>query len=195
MARDTRDRMLDAATRLLRERGFHGTSLNDILSRSGAPRGSLYFHFPGGKEALVCEALVREVARISEALASLFREADDPAAGMRAYIEAAAQELEESNYLFGCPVAPVVLDAPVASAALMQACRDAFDEWQRLIVEALVNGGVLRHRAESLATTSVAATEGALLLARAYRDTSPLRTVADEIEALIRQVLQQSPVR
>jgi len=53
MANDTRTRILDTTALLLRQRGYHGTSLNDILSASGAPRGSLYFHFPGGKDQLV----------------------------------------------------------------------------------------------------------------------------------------------
>ena len=57
MATDTRTRMIEATALLLRRRGYHGTSLNDILSASGAPRGSLYFHFPGGKDQLVIEII------------------------------------------------------------------------------------------------------------------------------------------
>ena len=55
MATDTRTRMIEATALLIRQRGYHGTSLNDILSASGAPRGSLYFPFQGGKDQLVVE--------------------------------------------------------------------------------------------------------------------------------------------
>ena len=68
MANDTRTRMLDATGRLLRQRGYHGTSLNDILAASGAPRGSLYFHFPGGKDQLVIEVTRASVAAVAERL-------------------------------------------------------------------------------------------------------------------------------
>ncbi|TGW02048.1 TetR/AcrR family transcriptional regulator, partial [Mesorhizobium sp. M2D.F.Ca.ET.145.01.1.1] len=62
MATDTRTRMIEATALLLRRRGYHGTSLNDILTASGAPRGSLYFHFPGGKDQLVIEVTRASVA-------------------------------------------------------------------------------------------------------------------------------------
>ena len=68
MANDTRTRMLEATARLLRQRGYHGTSLNDILAASGAPRGSLYFHFPGGKDQLVIEVTRASVAAVAEQL-------------------------------------------------------------------------------------------------------------------------------
>ena len=74
MANDTRTRILETTALLLRQRGYHGTSLNDILSASGAPRGSLYFHFPGGKDQLVIEVTRDSVAgvtqRLGEALAA-----------------------------------------------------------------------------------------------------------------------------
>ena len=56
MAKDTSARMIEATARMLQHRGYHGTALSDILEASGAPRGSLYFHFPGGKDQLAIEA-------------------------------------------------------------------------------------------------------------------------------------------
>lgn len=189
MATDTRARMLEAAARLIQERGFHGTSLNDILAASGAPRGSLYFHFPGGKDELMCEAMVREVAQLSALLREIFDTAPDPASGIRAYIDGAADAMRDSGFVVGCPVAPVVLDAPRTATALVEACRQAFDEWHGMIVEALVKEGVDPERAGRLATMSISCTEGALLMARAARDITPIRVVAKEMEALIRKAL------
>src|SRR6266536_309919 len=51
-ASDSKEKTLAAATKLFCRRGYHGTAMHDILSESGAPRGSLYFHFPGGKEEI-----------------------------------------------------------------------------------------------------------------------------------------------
>ena len=68
MANDTRIRMIEATALLLRQRGYHGTSLNDILNASGAPRGSLYFHFPGGKDQLVIEVTRDSVEKVTQTL-------------------------------------------------------------------------------------------------------------------------------
>ncbi|NIP81028.1 MAG: TetR family transcriptional regulator, partial [Gemmatimonadetes bacterium] len=129
MAGDTRERILAAAGRLLREKGFRGTGLSEIIARSGAPRGSIYFHFPEGKDQIVREAMLGEVERISEILLALTRESPGPVEAMRAYVAGAAEELASSNYLFGCPVAPVILDLPDPDSALAEACREAVDEW------------------------------------------------------------------
>ena len=81
MASDTRTRMLEATGRLIRERGYHGTSLNDILAASGAPRGSLYFHFPGGKDQLVIEATKMTITETTELLEQALSSVEGPAAG------------------------------------------------------------------------------------------------------------------
>lgn len=191
MAADTRDRIIEAAGRLLREKGFRGTGLSEIIERSGAPRGSIYFHFPDGKDQIVREAMLREVDRITAILITLTRESSGPVAAMRAYVHGAAEELASSNYLFGCPVAPVILDLPDPGSALAEACREAVDEWCGIYVEALTAAGVPADRAESLAMMAVSAVEGALLLSRARRDVTPLHRVADELEVLIEGALPE----
>lgn len=189
MAKNTRERMLDTTASLLQRRGFHGTSLNEILAASGAPRGSLYYHFPRGKEQIVLEATERGVARVTKALEECLAGGHDPVRGVRAYIEAAAEELRASGYAFGCPVAPVVLDVLETPSALADICRRALEEWQRMLRDGLAAARVPPKRASSLATMTVAALEGALLLARAQRDTAPLDIVADEISAWIAAAL------
>ena len=56
MAGDVRQRMVLSALYLFAERGVQGTSIADVLERSGAPRGSVYHHFPGGKDEIVSAA-------------------------------------------------------------------------------------------------------------------------------------------
>src|SRR5262249_60493649 len=104
MAKDTRTRMIETTARLLQHRGYHGTSLNDILEQSGAPRGSLYFHFPGGKGELAIEATRAAVAEATQALQQALAEAKTPARAVRAYAEAAARLMRDTDYTFGCPV-------------------------------------------------------------------------------------------
>ena len=104
--KDTREHMIESTSGLVHRLGFHGTSLNEILTESGAPRGSLYYHFPGGKEQLILEATRQGVAIVTQVLKEALADSPDPADGVRAFVEAAAYQLRDSGYVFGCPVAP-----------------------------------------------------------------------------------------
>lgn len=185
MARDTRSRMIETTARLLQHRGYHGTALSDILEASAAPRGSLYFHFPGGKDQLVVEATRLAVEETSRYLRRVLAAAPGPAEGVRAFFDAAAALLVETDYSFGCPVAPVILDAPDALPELQEICRKAFEEWVGLFRDAFLGAGIPAERAAALAMLVEAAMEGLLLIARAYRDTEAMTTVAAELAAIV----------
>jgi TetR/AcrR family transcriptional repressor of lmrAB and yxaGH operons len=185
MARDTRTRMLEATARLLMHRGYYGTALSDILEASGAPRGSLYFHFPGGKDQLVVEATRQAVEDTSRFLRATLAEAAGPEEGVRRFFAAAAALLEETGYSFGCPVAPVILDAPEALPELEEICRRAFEEWVGLFAARFEAAGIPAGRAAALALLVEAAIEGLLVIARARRDTAAFEAVADELAALV----------
>ena len=191
MAKDTREHMIETTAGLVHRRGFHGTSLNGILEQSGAPRGSLYYHFPGGKEELVLEATRQGVAIVTQVLKQVLTDSPDPADGVRAFIQAAAHELRDSGYIFGCPVAPIILDSP-ESSALAEVCQKALEEWQQVLVEGLDSAGIERGRAESLATVIVCGLEGGLILARARRDIAPLDAVAEELASMVQSARPRS---
>jgi TetR/AcrR family transcriptional repressor of lmrAB and yxaGH operons len=193
MAKDTRARMLATTARLLQHRGYHGTSLTDILEASGAPRGSLYFHFPGGKDQLVIEATRAAVEQTSRELRETLAAAKTPGAGMRAFIEAAAAILIETDYTFGCPVAPVILDAAGGVDELEALCREAFEEWLGLMRRAFVDAGIAPKRARSLSLLVESSMEGLLLIARAYRDVRPLYAVAAELEQAVDAAIPHRP--
>ena len=63
---DTRTKLIDTAHRLLRSQGLRETGLNEIIQESGSPRGSIYHHFPGGKEQLFIEALQDAGEKVAE---------------------------------------------------------------------------------------------------------------------------------
>ena len=195
MATDTRARMLETTARLLQHRGYHGTPLSDILRESGAPRGSLYFHFPGGKEQLAIEATRAGIEETTSMLREILAAADDPARGARAFVEAAAGIMGESGYTFGCPVAPVILDAHANIPELADLCRRAFEEWTGVLTGAFTQAGILPERASALALLVCASLEGGMLVSRAYRETEPMQTLAIEIESAIRSAMPQHKTR
>jgi TetR/AcrR family transcriptional repressor of lmrAB and yxaGH operons len=185
MAKDTRARMLAITARLLQHRGYHGTALSDILEESGAPRGSLYFHFPGGKDQLVLEATRAAAEEATQALRECLAAAKTPAQAVRMYAEAAADLMCESEYTFGCPVAPVILDAAGGVSELAELCRQTLEQWVAMLKTAFVAAGIPSRRAEALALLVVSAIEGLLVIARAYRSVSAMKAVAVQLESIV----------
>ena len=101
--------MIETTGSLVQRQGYHGTGLNQIIEESGAPKGSMYFHFPGGKEALVCEAVRHCGERSVEAIEELLAGCDHPGKAVGSVVDWFAQDLEDSDFERGCPVAIVVL--------------------------------------------------------------------------------------
>jgi len=182
---DTRQRVVRTAAELFPRRGYHGTGLNQLLNEAKAPKGSLYFHFPGGKEQVAVEAISMSGVSLLADLRGALDEAADPAEGIVRVVELLAARLAASGYLDGCPVASVALDAAGSSEAIRVACAEAYDGWLGVIAVALRRWGVPAARASALATVLLSAVEGALLLARVQRDTRPLHTVADQLVTLV----------
>ncbi|AZV22714.1 TetR/AcrR family transcriptional regulator [Mesorhizobium sp. M7A.F.Ce.TU.012.03.2.1] len=195
MANDTRTRILETTGLLLRQRGYHGTSLNDILSASGAPRGSLYFHFPGGKDQLVIEVTRASVADVTERLGEALAAEKDPAVAVHHIYQSVGRMLEDNQFSLGCPIAPVVLDSPTDVPELAELCRSAFEHWIGLLRDAFVRAGVPERRAHALALLVESSLEGLMVIARATRDRAPVQAVADEVAALIEAAVLAGEVK
>src|SRR6266436_5300068 len=107
---DSRSRMIHAAAELFRQHGYHATTFSDVVRDSGAPRGSTYFHFPGGKAELAREAIARAGDEVEEMVSQAARHAGDPASLVRALAQILASRLERSGYQSGCAIATMVLE-------------------------------------------------------------------------------------
>ncbi|GAA5151787.1 MULTISPECIES: TetR/AcrR family transcriptional regulator [Amycolatopsis] len=175
---DTRQRMLDSAADLFHTQGYHATGLNQLVNAGGAPKGSLYFHFPGGKEQLAAEAVTLSGERVAVQLRDLLHAAPDPGTAIVSVLEALAHNLIESDFRRGCPIATVAVDAG-ESAVIRDACASGYTSWRDVIADYLVREGFPDQRAASLAVLALSAIEGALLLAKTQHDVAPLRTVAE----------------
>ncbi|SDQ51643.1 TetR/AcrR family transcriptional regulator [Thermostaphylospora chromogena] len=181
---DTRQRVLDTAAVLFQQQGYEATGLNQILTESGAPKGSLYFHFPGGKEQLATEALAMSGARLSRRLEDDLRQAATTAEAVDAIVNHLAERLVESDYAAGCPIATVALEA-TGNETIRRTCDDAYRSWERIIADHLASRGVPQENAGPLATTVLATIEGALLLAKTRKDLAPLRDAAAVLRPLL----------
>jgi AcrR family transcriptional regulator len=184
---DSRTKMIQSAALLFREHGYSGTGFRDVIEHSGAPRGSIYHHFPGGKEQLAADTVAWAAAVIDRRIERAARDGN-PLVALSMFVEAWREVLEDSNFRAGCPVVAVVAEADAGSTAIAAAAA-AFGRWQDLIAHALLDAGVGRTDARRLATLVVASIEGAILLCRARRDIRPLRDVHRALEATLRAAM------
>jgi AcrR family transcriptional regulator len=188
---DPRERMIQSAAVLFRERGVDATSFSDVIAHSGAPRGSIYHHFPGGKAQLAEEATRYAGEFIAEGLAAALAQ-KDPARALRSFARHWREVLTGSDFTAGCSIVAATLEGDRLPAARDQA-GSAFARWQDLLADALERQGVPPQRSRSLAALVISAVEGAVVLARAERSAAPLERVADELEALVASALPASP--
>ena len=182
MAKDVRARMIAGAARLLSANGLEGTSFAEVLELTGAPRGSVYHHFPGGKTELVVEAVRFAGGRAITALRAL--PDPDPRETIDAFSGLWRQLLVGGQYDAGCAVAAVTVGAG-DSEQLLAATAEVFRSWIEEVASLLVQGGVGPARARSIAVTTIAAMEGAVIVSRSVRSMEPFDQVADELRTLV----------
>lgn len=176
--------MLDSAAELLRERGAAGVTIDSVLQRSSAPRGSVYYHFPGGRDQILTEALRYAgdaiTIRIDEAARS-------GAMGLlHQFVALWEHVLIESDFAAGCPVVAAAVGTADDESALTSVAGEIFDQWRIALSGAFTADGFGERDAQSLATMCIAALEGAVLLCRATRCHEHLRDVARQLEFLIK---------
>lgn len=179
----TRDAMIASAATLFRERGVAATSLRDVVEHAGAPRGSIYHHFPGGKAELATAATTMAGAFIDELLAGLLDQGE-PTAAIDRFVDYWTTTLTRSDFVDGCPVAAAAI-SPDDTAAARSAAGEVFARWHDRLASSLTDHGLDDGEAADLAGLTIAAIEGALIVARAQRSTEPLTRVARQLRRLL----------
>ncbi|MCF6468862.1 TetR/AcrR family transcriptional regulator [Nonomuraea sp. MG754425] len=184
---ETRERVLRTAAELFQRQGYHGTGLTQVLAESRAPKGSLYFHFPDGKEQLASESVARSGREVGESLQRLLITMKDGRSGMAAMGEHFARSLLESDFAKGCPVATVALETAAENETIRLACDGAYGQWQQGIALALRGWGVPEEQVEPLAALVLSSIQGAVMLARVRKDVAVIGTITAQLGDLIAQ--------
>jgi AcrR family transcriptional regulator len=182
----TRERMVVSTALLVREKGARGTSIDDVLAHSEAPRGSVYHHFPGGRQQLLREA----IDYAGEYVAARLDRAAGTLAMLDAFLKEYRDQLVASDFRAGCPVVAVAIEAGDGESDLHRHAGAAFERWQQVLAQRLVADGVSAPRARELAVLVIASIEGALVMARAHRDAEPLDDVHHHLRALLRAEIE-----
>jgi AcrR family transcriptional regulator len=184
MATDTRARMIAAAVHSLQHDGVEGMSFTDVLRASGAARGAIYHHFPGGKSQLVAEAATDNGNEVRALLARL--PAENVAAVVRGFLSLIRPVVQESAEGGGCAVAAAAMarsapdhDGPHVAAGA------AIGSWINEIAGRFAVAGLADAEAHELASSLITMLEGAHVLARATGGIDHFDQAARAFTALI----------
>ncbi|WP_285029012.1 TetR family transcriptional regulator [Mycolicibacterium sp. lyk4-40-TYG-92] len=182
-----RDRLVVTAIDLIRRQGVAGTGLSQLLERSGAARRSLYLNFPGGKAELVADATVTAGKTLADGIDLLFAE-QGPVGALRAFVAMWIANLTGSDFEVGCPILAAALGRSEAPAAA-DAAGGVFLDWESRIAAGLESAGLAPDIAARQATLTVAAIEGAIVMAQATKSELPLRRVEEALVESVEQLL------
>jgi len=183
---NTRDKLIAAMADALQRKGLHGVGLSELLEIAGAPKGSLYHHFPGGKTELAVAAIEHISRRIDGLFVQLFAQQTDPLQALHHWLQAALQQLENSSFERGCPLATVALESGPDDVEIRAALQRSFATVRQALSQQLHQHGYAREQADNLAALFVALYEGGLLQARVAGSSEPLRRAADALFNLTR---------
>lgn len=179
-----RDKIVHAAALLFRRNGYAATGLNDIVTLSGAPKGSVYHYFPDGKEQIAIETIRYACGLVSDTLTELSKAYPTPSGMVRAYGKLLRGWLAKSEYQDGCPITTTLLELSATSEPVAAAGRSAFASWKSIYQDKLMAAGVSEKRAASLATMTITGFQGALILTKVERSAQPIDDVVAEISRL-----------
>ena len=184
MARDTRQRMIAAATALLQRRGYDGTGFREVVARAGAARGAIYHHFPEGKQQLGREVATGAGQLVTAEIRRLCAE-HPPQEAVPLLLDLVELVLLPGDEVIGCPVAAVALAGEDPGGLLRQAADRSFVAWQEALRDCLVRSGAEPEEAARFALLAVSAVEGAALLSQAQRSGEPLRRLRHSLLPLV----------
>lgn len=189
---DSRERMVRSTADLLREYGASATTIDRVLAHSGAPRGSVYHHFPGGRTQLIEEA-VALAGDVMGGVIDAAIQADDPVQAIAAFFGLWRDRLVDGGFRAGCPIVAVAVETNDEAPHLARSAGQVFAGWQEAFTALFLRHGLPEQRSRRLAALIVAAEEGAVVMCRAQQSIEPMEAVAAEVHELLVHALSSRP--
>jgi AcrR family transcriptional regulator len=174
LARSTRESILTATAELMRRHGYAAVGMKDVVKASGAPIGSLYHHFPGGKLQLAREALINAGTAYGLLIPTLVDPHSDLGEAIEAVFGQAAEDMAQTGFANMCPVASVAAEVADTVPELRDATADIFTGWLDGATAYFRARGLQVPMARDFAVVLIGALEGAFVLARTLRSTEAL---------------------
>ncbi|WP_280358937.1 TetR/AcrR family transcriptional regulator [Nocardia otitidiscaviarum] len=192
MSTGTRTRLVTAVAELMRVHGYSAVTVKQITTASGAPMGSLYHHFPGGKPQIAAEALRTSGAAYIQLLPLLMDPHDDLRAAVPAAFAAAADTIEQSGWMNMCPVGTVAGEIADSEPELRAVAAEVITDWIDRGTSYFVRRGLAPTDARETILAILSALEGAFILSRTLRSAEPLHAAGAAMAARLENLLKAS---
>ncbi len=181
---DSKEKILQIASRLFQLQGYHATGLNQIIKESGLPKGSLYHHFPNGKEELAIEAVTYTSLYIEGKIKFFFENESDPITAIQSFIIDTANQFRNPEDIKGIPIGLLACETALISEPLRQACMQAFLTWEQIVVQKLLENGYDQDLAAKAGILFNSLVGGGIIQSITSKDPRPLLTIAETIPLL-----------
>lgn len=182
----SKEKLIRTASRLFQLQGYHATGLNQITKESGAPKGSLYYHFPNGKEELAIESVQSTAAFVSKQIEAGLSSSTDAIEAIQTFITNIAERFQKEHRAGGIPIAAIALETALISGPLRESCHSAYQQFQTAFADKLIESGFEEVRARELGIVINSMIEGACLISFTTGESEPLFLVAKQIPVLLK---------
>jgi AcrR family transcriptional regulator len=188
----TKERIVGTTGELFRRQGYTGTGLKQIVAEAGAPFGSIYHFFPGGKQQLAAEVIRTSGRAYQDLVTGILDQAPDAVTAVETGFAAAGETLVATGYADACPIATVALEVASTDETLREATAEVFASWVDAGAERFERWGFGAPDARRLAIVLITSLEGAFVLCRAARSTEAMDAAASAVTAAIRAAREVS---
>ena len=178
---NSRDKILQTASRLFQLQGYHATGMNQIISESGLPKGSIYHHFPQGKESLAIEAIQYTSSFIERKLQALMDDISDPVEAIQAFIADTSGQFDSPEDIEGIPVGLLASETALISEPLRLACVEAFSKWEKILAAKLVENGYGDDYALKMGMLINSMIGGGIMQSITRKDKAPLLAISEVV--------------
>lgn len=182
---NTKEKFIETASRLFEIKGYNATGLNEILAESGAPKGSLYYHFPKGKEQLALESINLAGEKIKFKVQSALDSIENPVKAIMCNIENIATIIDNERKTRDISISLIALETYLTSEVLRGACEELFNSLENMYAEKLIKAGMNKDNAYELGGVIAAMIEGGITLSLTKKNGKSLRLIAKQIPNLI----------
>ncbi|MDF3822102.1 TetR/AcrR family transcriptional regulator [Leptospira sp. 96542] len=183
----TKQKMIETMAFLLEETGYSASGIAELGKETGTPRGSLYFHFPGGKEELARLALLHSGNELNHSFQTILSNAETPTQAIKQIFGAMEARIVGSDYKKGCPIATTAMETSGTVQMISETCNEVYASWLKTFDSYLVSKGYTLKNAKQLSLSLFSLWEGALLLSKLQKSPEPLRVAAKTAELFFKQ--------
>ncbi|MEH7113973.1 TetR/AcrR family transcriptional regulator [Neobacillus niacini] len=182
---DTKSLIIDIATTLFQQKGYIGVGLNEILKACNMSKGSLYHHFPNGKEELLIVCLQTLEDTITKDIEEIFERYPTTKEASKAMIEKLVVNFETEGTITGYTFSSIVSEMASLSDPVRNACAHLYQKIQGIYLDKLLADGFSKEKAHSIAVMMTATIEGGMLLCLTQKASEPLKIISQALPKLI----------